>query len=119
LSDAASFVPMTGRRRSQRVVLSMRITVWGDAARGPFNEVAQTLVVNAHGALIALEADVSEGQQLQIQSPATSEIMLCRVAHVGPVKDGKRHIGVEFAEPAPRFWQITFPPDDWSDVLME
>ena len=111
--------PVHGRRRSQRVILSMRITVWGHSDQGPFNEVAQTLVVNAHGALIAMEAEVSQGQQLQLQSPATSEIRLSRVAHVGPLKDGKRHVGVEFAEPAPRFWQITFPPDDWSDVLTD
>jgi hypothetical protein len=97
----------------------MRITVWGHSDQGPFNEVAQTLIVNAHGALIAMEAEVSPGQQLQLQSPATSEIRLSRVAHVGPVTDGKRHVGIEFAEPAPRFWQITFPPDDWSDVLID
>jgi len=112
-------VPVPGRRRSQRVMLRMNISVWGDSDRGPFNEVAQTLIVNAHGALIAMKAEVSPGHQLQLQSPATSEIRLSRVVHVGPVTDGKRQVGVEFAEPAPRFWQITFPPEDWSDVLTD
>lgn len=107
------------RRRSQRVLLSMAITVFGESDRGPFNEVAKTLIVNAHGALISMETDVSPGQRLELQSPATSETRLSRVVHVGPVSEGKRQIGIEFTEPAPRFWQITFPPEDWSPSLTD
>ena len=112
-------VPVPIRRRSQRVVLSMRISVWGDSDGSPFNEVAQTLIVNAHGALIAMKAEISPGQQLQLQSPATSEIRMSRVVHVGPVIDGKKQVGVEFTEPAEHFWQITFPPDNWTAVLKD
>jgi hypothetical protein len=23
-------------------------------------------------------------------------------------------VGIEFDEPAPRFWRVAFPPEDWS-----
>jgi hypothetical protein len=106
-------------RRSQRVILCMPISIWGECNQGSFTEVAKTLVVNAHGALITMKADISPGQQLQLQSPATSEIRLSRVVDVGPALEGKKQVGVEFSEPAPRFWQITFPPEDWSSALMD
>ena len=26
----------------------------------------------------------------------------------------KSEVGVEFLKPAPKFWRISFPPDDWT-----
>jgi hypothetical protein len=106
--------PGRNRRRSQRVLLCMPITVQAGSDRSPFTEVAQTLVVNAHGALIAMETEVVVGQQIRLQSPVTLDVQLCRVAHVGDDRQGKKRVGVEFSAPSPRFWQITFPPEDWS-----
>jgi len=33
---------------------------------------------------------------------------------LGPVRGGQGEIGLEFSEPRPAFWRVTFPPEDWS-----
>jgi hypothetical protein len=105
---------MTVSRRSQRVKLRMPIVVRGVSATGPFKEETHTLVISAHGALIALMEPASPGDLLELQSTASSEIRCCRVVFVGSEINGKNQAAVEFAEPAPHFWQIAFPPVDWT-----
>jgi hypothetical protein len=104
------------RRRSQRVILSVAVTVRTEAGsrEASFEEAAQTLIVNAHGALIALAGKVEKGQTLRLTNRATQEEQLCNVVHVGPVSGGKAQVGVEFKTPSPDFWRIAFPPEDWT-----
>jgi hypothetical protein len=104
----------SSRRRSQRVILSVPVTVSGETPKGPFSEDSQTIVVNAHGALIPLAARVAPGQQVQLKSRVRSEKQACTVCYVGPTVDGKTQFGVEFANPAPSFWGIAFPPENWA-----
>ena len=103
------------RRRSQRVILSLRVIVRTED--GPkatsFEEETHTLIVNAHGALIALKSKVAKGQKLRLTNRATKAEQVCRVANLGPTSEGKAQIGVEFLKPSPDFWQISFPPEDW------
>ena len=103
--------PDASRRRSQRVILSVPITVSGDAGNATFSEKTQTLVINAHGALITLAAKISQGQLVKIQSSTHPEKQACRVVYVGPPVEGKTQLGVEFTEPSPHFWHIAFPPE--------
>ena|ERR1700693_1285315 len=107
--------PDASRRRSQRVILSLRVIVRTED--GPkdasFEEETHTLIVNAHGALIALAGKVTKGQKLRVTNRATKAEQVCRVANVGPKSEGKTQIGVEFLNPSPDFWQISFPPEDW------
>ena len=102
-------------RRSQRVCLSAPVTVYRP---GPGENVAsedtRTLLVSAHGALLVLELKVESGQALTMKHPKTHEELSCRVVYLGPNQAGRREVGVEFEEPAPRFWRIAFPPADWS-----
>jgi hypothetical protein len=107
--------PESIRRRSQRVILSIPITVSGETMQGPFSEKTQTLVINAHGALITLAARVSHGQKLGLKSSTHPETQACTVVFVGPTAEGRTQFGVEFTKPAPHFWQIAFPPQDWSE----
>jgi hypothetical protein len=103
-----------GRRRSLRVLLSVPILVSGKASDNKeFTEEARTLVVNAHGALISLEARLTPNQQITIANKATRQTLECRVVHVGNAQGGKVQLGVEFLKASPTFWQIDFPPDDW------
>ena len=111
--------PDANRRRSQRVILSVPITVTGDAGQGTFSEKTQTLVINAHGALITLAAKLSQGQLIKIQSNSHPEKQTCRVVYVGPAQDGKTQLGLEFTEPAPHFWHIAFPPEGWTPPAPE
>jgi hypothetical protein len=103
-----------GRRRSMRVLLSLPILVTGRNSRNEdFQEETRTLVVNAHGALIALGAPVAADQEITLHNKATRESRVCRVVHMGNANAGKIQLGVEFLQPAPAFWQIDFPPEDW------
>ena len=97
-----------------RVLLSVPITVTGkNTSNQDFQEETRTLVVNAHGALIALATRVVPNQEITIANKATQKSLDCRVVHVGNAQGGKIQLGVEFIKPSPTFWQIDFPPDDW------
>lgn len=103
-----------GRRRSMRVLLSVPIHVSGKTAENKdFTEETRTLVVNAHGALISLATPVAAGQSITVANKATQHTLDCRVVYLGTAQGGKTQMGIEFRKPAPRFWQIDFPPDDW------
>jgi hypothetical protein len=102
------------RRRSMRVLLSVPIRVMGKTAGNEdFDEQTRTLVVNAHGALISLQAPVAANQPVTVANTATKQSLECRVVHVGTQAAGKIQVGIEFVKPSPTFWQIDFPPDDW------
>jgi hypothetical protein len=102
------------RRRSQRVYLRIPIAV---IAPGPDKKMAReqthTVVVNGHGALIRLELKVRVGQTVILQNPETSEEQTCRVVHVNTSAEGKTEVAIEFLRPAPKFWRVAFPPEDW------
>jgi len=102
-----------GRRRSMRVLLSVPVAVSGSINNQDFFEDTRTLVVNAHGALLSLAEAVTAGQTVTMSNKATRHSRECRVVYVGSVQAGKSQMGFEFLEPAPSFWQIDFPPEDW------
>ncbi len=79
----------------------------------PFQEEALTVIVNAHGGLINLSQPMAVGQKLFLVHQKTGKDILCHVVYVGPIENGKAQVGVEFIEPAPKFWNISFPPEDW------
>jgi hypothetical protein len=85
-----------------------------DAQGNPFEETSETLAINAHGALVLLEARVTSGSVVQLQHRRTEEEQDCHVAFLGPVRNGRAEIGLEFASPRPSFWRVAFPPEDWS-----
>jgi len=103
------------RRRSQRVLMQVGVRVRGTDARGrAFEEEASTLAINAHGALVLLETRLKSGSRVQMQHKQTHEEQECHVVFLGPVRGGQGEIGLEFSEPRPTFWRVTFPPEDWS-----
>jgi hypothetical protein len=114
--DPAKASSESGRRRSQRAILSLPIMV--RAEDGPpdtaFEEATQTLVVNVHGALIAIAGNVQLGQKLRLTNRTTQEVRFCHVKYLGPISGGKKQVGVEFDKPSPDFWRLSFPPDDWT-----
>lgn len=107
--------PWSKKRRSQRIEFSVPIVVHRPAKGGPqFSERTQTLVVNAHGAMIALAERVTPEQKLFLQNVASGEQQECRVVYVRKEAIGPTTIAVEFAQPAPMFWRIAYPPADWT-----
>jgi len=106
---------MSNMRRSQRVCLSIPVLVIkSEAGKPAITEESHTLIVSAHGALVLLSLTVTFGDILKIKHKKTEEELTCRVMNIGAEQSGKREVGVEFAEPSPRFWRIAFPPADWS-----
>ena len=108
------------RRRSQRVLMQVGIRVRGKDAQGKdFEEGTETLAINAHGALVLLNARVISGAVIHMKHNKTEEEQECHVAFLGPVRSGKAEIGVEFTTPNPNFWHVAFPPEDWSPKSAE
>src|SRR5215470_14314706 len=105
----------SARRRSQRVLMQVGVRVRGKDAQGKeFEEFTETLAINAHGALVLLNARVTSGSVVHMKHNKTQEEQECHVAFLGPVRSGKAEIGVEFSSPHPTFWRVAFPPEDWS-----
>ena len=103
------------RRRSQRVLMQVGIRLRGRDAQGrDFEELTETLAINAHGALVLMKARVISGSVVQMKHNKTEEEQECHVAFLGPVRSGMAEIGLEFTMPRPAFWRVTFPPADWS-----
>jgi hypothetical protein len=108
-------VKRTELRRSQRVCVSVEVVVtWGGATGKLASEETKTLIVNTHGALIALRSAVRLDDLLKLRNATTHEEIACRVIDLGATDKGVTNVGIEFVEPAPRFWHIAFPPEDWT-----
>jgi len=103
------------RRRSQRVLMQVPVRIRGKNAQGAeFDEHTETLAINAHGALILLNARLTSGAVVHMKHNKTEEEQECHVAFLGPVRGGKAEIGLEFTAPRPTFWRVAFPPEDWT-----
>ncbi len=102
-------------RRSQRIDLNVPVVVYRPPREGPqFYESTQTLVVSAHGALMALTTMVAPKQTLLLQNTGSGEQQECRVVYVKKELTVPPKVAVEFTRPAPSFWHIAFPPADWT-----
>ena len=103
------------RRRSQRVLMQVGVRIRGRDAQGKdFEEITESLAINAHGALVLLTARVTSGSMVHMRHNKTEEEQECHVAFLGPVRSGKAEIGLEFTAPRPTFWRVAFPPEDWT-----
>src|SRR6266702_7574706 len=104
----------TNRRRSERVMLQMKITVMAeDVQHKPRQEEAMTLVVNAHGGLPKMKLDVHVGQPMRLVNPQNRIEQSCRVGRVEDTSPEFYSVAFEFDRPNPKFWPVVFPPADW------
>jgi hypothetical protein len=102
------------RRRSQRVKMRIPVGVRPQTVdKHHVTENTQTLVVNAHGALLLLATKVEVNEFIVLQNLKTGDELLCRVTLVGTSFMGKTQVAVEFIKPSPGFWAIASPPKDW------
>jgi hypothetical protein len=105
----------TSRRRSQRLFLQVRVAVEGKLSdNSPFNEETHTIVVNAHGALVEMSVSLEQGQIVTLRNLLTGESSECAIKLVTPSGPAKFNMALEFTNPNPGFWHISFPPGDWS-----
>jgi hypothetical protein len=102
-------------RRSQRLYVQIRVRVRGHLQdKTPFTEETVTLVVNAHGALVRLNAETQLGQTVVLQMVHTNETQDGKVVFLSEGTDAKFHVGIELTKPNPLFWHVSFPPENWS-----
>jgi len=77
-------------RRSERVPMTIPIEVCGTQKDGLFREAANTLIVNAHGALISADIPLVEGQGVSVTNLEALKEISGEVVFIGPIVDGKR-----------------------------
>jgi hypothetical protein len=110
--------PVSGieRRRSQRVMIQMAVTIHLTAPGKASALKAHTLDVNAHGALLLSPQSFPIGGHFTLENNQTRERQLCRVARAPQAAAEGFQVAVEFEKPSPNFWQISFPPPTWKPL---
>lgn len=105
------------RRRAERVPLSVPVFVYGRGERNePFHEETNSLVVNAHGALLILSSKVKFGQELWLTNPETRHEQACHVVHFVKKARKRSEVAIAFTEPAPAFWSRSITPGTQSEA---
>ena len=107
--------PISNKRRSQRLFIQVKVVIEGKAAvKSPLREETHTIVVNAHGALVEMGAQLDQGQIVTMRNARTNDAAECEVKLMTPSPGGKFSTALEFTKPNPSFWHVSFPPEDWS-----
>jgi len=108
------------RRKTQRVMLRFPVRVAGQNAVGSqFEEETHTLAVSANGALVLLSVAARKGQLLKLLNTATGGNAECVVAYLGQQQGDLWEVGLVFSLSNPTFWQVAFPPSDWTPPAAE
>ena len=102
------------KRRSQRVLVRIRAEIHFNSNGKAESANVHTLSVNPFGAMLVSPRNLPAASRLVLEHGVTREKVACRV--VRPPKEMAEgfHIPVEFDTPAPLFWKIGFPPEDWN-----
>ena len=98
--------PVLRPRSSKRISVHVPVSVSGRFKDdSPFREDTTTLLVNAGGGLLLLNAGVTLGDALTVANKQTRQEEPCRVAYLGRDLHGKQRVGVAFNHPVPQFWR--------------
>jgi hypothetical protein len=102
------------KRRSQRVLVRIRAEIHFNLHGKAESANVHTLSVNPFGAMLVSPRNLPTASRLVLEHGVTRDKVACRV--VRPAKEMAEgfHIPVEFDTPAPLFWKIGFPPEDWN-----
>lgn len=101
------------RRRSQRVLLRVKANLHVALQGKPVTFDVFTLSVNTQGAVVIMKQGLPPETRVVLEHGATRERVACKV--IRPAKETAEgfHVPLEFDSPAPHFWKIAFPPEDW------
>ncbi len=104
------------RRRSQRVIIRVPVTLVlvekGKTVKVP----AHTVAVNIHGAMVLCNHSIDENTELEIQNYRTGEKIGARTTRAPRESPEGFLVPVEFVAQSTNFWQISFPPSNWKAV---
>ena len=109
-SRCGTFLLGEERRRSQRVVIRVAVTLKFQIAGQTVTVQAHTVNVNDHGAMLLCARSVDSGTELLIKNETTRTEVAARVTRAPRESAEGYFVPVEFLAPAANFWQISFPP---------
>jgi hypothetical protein len=104
------------RRRSQRVIIRVPVTLLISEKGQAAKISAHTVAVNIHGAMLVCPRSIDENTRLELVNGRTGEKIGCRVTRASRESTEGFLVPVEFTISSPNFWQITFPPANWKAV---
>ncbi len=101
------------RRRSQRVIIRVPVTLVLEQNGKSLKISAYTVAVNIHGAMVLCNRAIDENTALEISNDRTGEKIGARSTRAPRESPEGFLIPVEFVAQSPNFWQISFPPTNW------
>jgi len=104
-------------RHSRRLSIHVRVRLhWRLENQSLISKETETVVANAHGTLVRLDAVPLLGQKVTLENISTHETQDGNVVFLSKAaaKGGKISVGIEFTKPNASFWHVSFPPEDWS-----
>jgi hypothetical protein len=108
--------PAEERRRSQRVMIRIPVTLELVIAGKTTTVKAATASVNDHGAMLMCTRNFPVETKFDLINERTSKKQSCRVTRTAMENQQGFLVPVEFAVPAPGFWHISFPPPGWKAI---
>jgi hypothetical protein len=109
-------LPGDERRRSQRVMIRIPVTLEMTVAGKKVTVHAGTASVNDHGAMLLCTKNLPVDTIFEMVNDRTNQKQSCRVTRTATENQQGYLIPVEFAAPAPGFWHISFPPPGWKPL---
>ena len=109
-------LPGEERRRSQRVMIRIPVTLTVTIAGEKLTIRAYTVAVNDHGAMLLCSRAFDADTHFEMQNDHTRKKIACRVTRTPRDTPEGLLLPVEFSAPSPGFWQIAFPPTNWKPL---
>ena len=113
LDRGTSQLPGEERRRSQRVIIRVPLSLEMNLRGEKVTAVANTVAVNVHGAMVVCARTFGAETKIEILNERTRERASARVTRTPRESAEGFLIPLEFTSPSPSFWQISFPPSNW------
>jgi hypothetical protein len=101
------------RRRSQRVIIRVPVMLEATMSGQKITSAAVTVAVNIHGAMVLCSRSFDAETKLEIRNERTADRTIVRVTRTPRESAEGFLIPLEFTEPSPNFWRISFPPENW------
>ena len=103
-------MPGEERRRSQRVIITVPVTLVVPGSDKPVRVSARTVAVNVHGAMVTSPRTFDADASLELVNGRTNEKVACRVTRAPRESAEGYLVPIAFTAAAPNFWQMSFPP---------
>ena len=96
------------RRRTQRVLLHMPVTVHVAGKQTAISGFTHT--VSSNSAMIILPEGLAAGSKMILENPRTQEHVEAHVVRPPQFNPEGSLVPIEFLSPSLQFWNIVFPP---------